>query len=135
MKIMICCSKYFYNRIPDIKKALEEGGHEIILPNSYDEPSREERLKQEDKEKHISWKAEMIRLLIEKISKSDAILVLNLEKNGKQNYIGGATFIEIFKAFEMNKKIFLYNPIAESIFKDELEGMNPIIINKNLEVI
>jgi len=135
MKIMICCSKYFYDRIPDIKKSLEEKGHEIVLPNSYDEPFREERLKQEDKEKHISWKAEMIRLLIEKISKSDAILVLNLEKNGKENYIGGATFIEIFKAFEMNKKIFLYNPIAESIFKDELEGMNPVVINKNLEVI
>ena len=64
---------------------------------------------------------------------NDAILVLNFEKNGQENYIGGATFLEIYKSWELGKKIFLFNPIPESNFKDELIGINPIIINGNFE--
>ena len=29
----------------------------------------------------------------------------NFDKNGKKNYIGGATFIEIYEEFMKNKKI------------------------------
>ncbi|MEK6895517.1 MAG: hypothetical protein AABX48_03275 [Nanoarchaeota archaeon] len=62
-------------------------------------------------------------------------LVLNFEKKGQLNYIGGATFLEISRAWEMGKKVFLYNPIPENIFKDELIGINPIILNGRLELI
>ena len=71
----------------------------------------------------------------EKIKQNDALLILNFEKHGQQNYIGGATFLEIFKAFELDKKVFLMNPIPDNIFKDELIGMNPIILNKKLSKI
>lgn len=43
----------------------------------------------------------------------DAVLTLNFDKNEKKNYIGGATFIEIYEAFMKNKKIYLYNEIPE----------------------
>jgi hypothetical protein len=43
--------------------------------------------------------------------------------------------LEIFKAFELGKKIFLYNPIPENIFEDELVGINPIIIEGELNLI
>ena len=40
----------------------------------------------------------------------DAVLVLNLdkEKNGEilKNYIGGATFLEMYDAFRLGKKIY-----------------------------
>ena len=58
--------------------------------------------------------------------------ILNFDKNKQQNYIGGATFLEIYKAWEMNKEIFLYNPIPENIFRDELTGMNPKVLNGDL---
>ena len=74
----------------------------------------------------------MIKKDKKNIEPNDAILVLNFAKNGQSNYIGGATFLEIYKAWELNKKIFLYNPIPKNILKDEITGMNPVILNKDL---
>ncbi len=135
MKIMIICSKYFYERIPPIKEELEKKGHEITPPNSYDEPFKEEEMKQLSLEEHVQWKSGMMRLHDPKIRANDAVLVLNYEKRGQLNYIGGATFLEIYKAWELNKKIFLYNPIPQNIFTDELTGMNPLVINGDLSKI
>jgi len=135
MKIFVCCSKYLYGKIPEIKRILEEKGHEIILPNSYKEPLKEEEMKKIGKEEHIKWKSNMINAQEEKVKQSDSLLVLNLEKNGQQNYIGGATFLEIFQAWKFGKKVFLYNPIPDNILKDELTAINPIIINGDLSKI
>ena len=135
MKIFICASKHCYHHIPAIKEELEKQGHSITLPNSYEDPMHEERLKKESAEKHAEFKASMLRLQEKKIQANDALLIVNFEKHGQPNYIGGATFLEIFKAFELNKKIFLMNPIPDNILKDEIVGMNPIIINKDISKI
>lgn len=132
MKIFICCSKFLYDKVPPIKEELEKMGHSITLPNSYEEPLKEEEIKKISQEEHSEWKGNMIRLQTEKVESSDAVLVLNFDKNGQKNYIGGATFLEIFKAFEIGRKIFLFNPIPDNILKDELIGMNPRIINGDL---
>lgn len=132
MKIFICCSKHHYNSVPDLKESLEKEGHIITLPNSFDDPFSEEKIKQQSKEEHIKFKEEMLALQERKIKDNDAILVLNLEKNGQENYVGGATFLEIFKAWELKKKIYLYNNIPNSMLTDEIEGFNPIILNQDL---
>jgi len=74
----------------------------------------------------------MFKKQSDKVKANDAILVLNFEKEEKSNYIGGATFLEIFKAWELGKKIFLYNPIPDCIFTDELRGMSPVVIDGDL---
>jgi len=74
----------------------------------------------------------MIRTDGKIIKANDAILVLNFEKNGQKNYIGGSVFLEMFKTFDLDKKIFLYNPIPESTLKDEIIGFGPVIINGDL---
>ncbi|MEK6934806.1 MAG: hypothetical protein AABW46_02930 [Nanoarchaeota archaeon] len=135
MKIFICCSKHFYHQVKEIKKKLEEKGHTITLPNSFDEPFAEDRIRNISKEEHHTWKEEMLRLQEQKVSENDALLVLNFDKGGLKNYIGGATFLEMFKAWELKKKIFLYNPIPENILTDELHAFNPKIIHGNLEEI
>ena len=61
--------------------------------------------------------------------------MLNFEKNGQVNYIGGATFLEIFRAFDIGNKIFLYNPIPQNIFEDELKAMDPTVINGDLKLV
>ncbi len=135
MKIFICCSKHIYDKIPPIKDQLEEMGHVITLPNSYDQPLMEEDMKKAGAEIHREWKADMLKKQDAKVLDNDAILVLNMEKHGQQNYIGGATFLEIFRAFDSGKKVFLFNPIPDNIFRDELLGMNPIIIHGDLSLI
>lgn len=135
MKIFIACSKHFYGRIPAIEKDLIELGHECAMPNSFDEPMKEEEMKKLSREEHVQWKAMMLKKDKENIEPNDAVLVLNYEKNGQQNYIGGATFLEIFRSWEMGKKIFLLNSIPDNLLKDEIEGFDPVILNGNLELI
>ena len=135
MKIFIICSKHLYGKVPPIKKALELLGHTITVPNSFDAPMKEEEMKRISKEEHIAWKSARLWEQVGKVQSNDAVLVLNYEKKGIQNYIGGATFLEIAHAFYNRKKIFLLNPIPNNIFTDELTGMNPTILNGDLNKI
>ena len=139
MKILIICSRRFYERIPEIKKSLENNGHIVLLPNCYDEPETEVKMWNLGKEKHQEFKAKMYRQSEDVIKNMDAVLVLNYdkEKEGKvyKNYIGGATFLEMYDAFRYEKQIFLMNDIPKGILYDEIEGFGPIILNGNLEFI
>ena len=91
------------------------------------------------KEEHQKFKAKMYKQSEDTISNMDAVLVLNLdkEKNGLiiKNYIGGATFLEMYDAFRLGKKIYLYNDIPKAMLFDEIEGFGPIIINGDLNLI
>lgn len=130
MKILLICSKTFYDKIANIKPVLEQNNHEIYLPNCYDAPETEAKYR--GTPEHAAWKAKMIKQSEETIKNMDAVLVLNYDKNGQKNYIGGATFLEIYEAFRFGKKIFFMHDIPEGILKDELIGFSPIVINEDL---
>ncbi len=70
-----------------------------------------------------------------KIDTSDAILVINDDKNGIANYIGGNTLIEIAYAYAQGLEVFVLNPIPEVNYGDEIRGMHPIVLNGRLEAI
>lgn len=139
MKILIICSKKFYSKIEEVKKILEEKNNEVFLPNCYDDPTTEQKMWDLGKEEHQKFKAKMYKQSEETISKMDAVLVLNLdkEKEGEifKNYIGGATFLEMYGAFRLGKKIYLYNDIPNGMLFDEIEGFGPIIIKGDLNLI
>lgn len=135
MKIFIICSKVFYDKVTPIKKALEKSGHVISLPNCFDDPGTEARYREMGRKEHSDWKASMINHSEDVIKQNDAVLVINFDKNGQKNYIGGATFLEMYDAFRLNKKIFIYNDIPDGILRDEVEGFGPIILNQELDLI
>jgi len=132
MKLFIVGSKHFYEQMKEVIHQLEEVGHEITLPNCFEDPFKEEEIKKLSNEEHSKWKSEKFKEQNKKVLENDAVLVFNLEKKGIANYIGGATFLEMFKAWELNKKIFLLNEIPENILEDEIKGFNPIILNGDL---
>ena len=133
MKVFISTSAVFYNKVAPVIFALESFGHTVIPPNGYESELDENEIR--DGNNHQEWKANMLRQDIELVEACDAILVLNYEKNGQINYVGASAFLEIFKAFELNKKRFILNPLPEGGFKDELAGMNPLVINGDLSLI
>lgn len=135
MKIFLICSKSFYDRVPEIKKELDSLGHIVTLPNPYDNPLAESEYKNLGKEEHSKWKRGMFKHSLEVISSVDSVLVLNFEKNGIKNYLGGATFIEMYDASRMEKKIYLYNDIPEGMLKDEILGFSPVVLNGDLSKI
>ncbi len=135
MKILIICSKAFYDRIASIKGILEEKGYEIYLPNSYNNPKAEREAWDKGDESHAEFKARMFKMSEERIKEMDAVLVLNYEKNGIENYIGGSTFLEMYEAFKNKKKIYMYHDIPKGILFDEIDGFSPILIKEDLEKI
>lgn len=135
MKIYLSCSKDFFDEVDQIKKQLEVLGHFVTPPNGWNDSKSEALIRQLDKKQYVSWKAEMLRKNIDFVANNDAVLILNFNKNGVKDYIGGSTFLEAFKAFELGRKIFLYNPIPKGSLSDELTGFAPSIINGNLEKI
>ena len=136
-KIYIACSKWNYFYIESIKNRLEQMGYQVILPNFIEDSMMEERIKKEfTKEDHIAFCRNSFLQSQEKVKNSDAIFVLNKDKikDGVvyPNYIGGATFLEIYDSYLCNHPIFLYHDIPEGMLYDELEGMNPIILQEEL---
>lgn len=133
MKILLICSKNFYGQLDDISKKLKANGHEIFFPNCYDNPQTESLYR--GTPEHAKFKAEMFKRSENTISQMDAVLTINMSKNGVENYIGGATFLELYDAFRLGKKIFLYNPPPQGILNDEIIGFSPIVINGNLDLV
>ena len=135
MNIYLCASKSFFGRVPDIKAALERLGHTVTPPNGFGTPDAELGMRSQDAPDYAAWKADMIRKDGRVVAAHDAVLVLNFDKNGQPNYIGGAAFLEMFKAFDLGKTIYLYNPIPDNILQDEIIGLQPVVINGDLSAI
>ncbi|MQY79278.1 MAG: hypothetical protein GH151_08830 [Bacteroidetes bacterium] len=79
---------------------------------------------------HQKYNMNAIREFWNAMQDADAVLVLNYDKNGIQNYVGGNTLMEIGFAHVLNQKIFMLNPIPEMPYcKTEIEAVKPIILN------
>jgi hypothetical protein len=134
MKIVICGSMTASREMLEIGNKLTDFGHEVILPDftkEYAALLSQDKMHEESAKNKIEH--DLIRGYFEEITKSDAILVCNLEKNGIKNYIGGNTFLEMGFAHVLRKKIYLLNPIPESSYHDELVAMEPVVLNNKLE--
>jgi len=136
MKIAICTSMVFTEKMLETKKELERLGHEVFVSGFADAyVGKTEKEKEKLTLFHKNEK-DAIREFWKKIKKADAILVLNYDRRGIKNYIGGNTLMEIGFAHVLNKKIFLMNPVPEiEYYKSEIEAMKPIIINGDLSKI
>lgn len=135
MKIFLISSRRQYHHIPDVALLLEQQGHELIYPNSFADPDSEKRVRVLGKDEHSAWKKEKLHESIDKVRSADAVLVFNYEKEGVSNYIGGATFLEMYQAFLEGKSIYLMNPVPAGILADEIEGFEPIILNGDLSAL
>ncbi len=64
---------------------------------------------------------------------SHAILIVNGQKHGIKNYIGGNVLIEMGQAYVNHKKIFLLNDLPSGLpYMDEIEAMDPICLKGDL---
>ena len=144
MKITICASISSTPKIKEVADRLMALGHETKIPFTAKkiingELSLAEYLCEKEKNGDIKWRTcddmDFIKRFYDLVKNSQAILVLNIDKNGVKNYIGGNVLMEIGFAYVMNKKIFFYNDIPKMPYTDELIAMKPIVINGNLRKI
>lgn len=141
MKIVICGSLDFKKEMLYYKEELEKVGHEVEIPEgAYSSRSKAEfdKLSLSNPNYFRERKSYYLKKHLEKIDRpdTDAILVLNLDKKNIKGYVGGNTLIEMGFAFYKGKKIYLLKDIDHTHpYYQEILGINPIIINFDLEKI
>lgn len=138
--ITICSSANFYRQAVDIQAVIEKSGYKVIIPAMAEEMKRTGDY---EVSHHKTWladpddyhkKAALIHGHFDEVAIADAILVLNYEKNGKQNYIGGNVLMEMGLAFHLKKPIFILNEIPEeSAYLEEIKGVLPVVLHGKAE--
>lgn len=140
MTITLVGSTSFVKQMVQFRDELIKLGHKVLLHDHYiawGSGKMSQDVKRKIKTEHATLKKEnnYIKYHYDEILNSDAVLVLNFDKNGIKNYIGGNTLIEMGQAYVNNKKIFLLNPIPEISYRAEIEAMEPDVINGDLSKI
>lgn len=140
MKITLSGSIKFANKFVEVYQQLEKLGHQPMMHEvMFDiangaateitnaissDPGSAKR-----KYGFIKWWHDCIK-------NSDALLVLNYDKNNIKNYIGGNVLIEMGFAHVNGKKVFLLNPIPEEVpYVDEIKAMVDVVLEGDLSLI
>jgi len=136
MKIGIIGSMQFTEKMIEVRDQLRKLDHDAFLTDLHDvfigkSDEEKEKIKIDQKNN-----LDAIKEFWQAMQGADAVLVLNFDKHGIKNYIGGNTLMEIGFAHVLNQKIFLWNPIPEiPYYKSEIEAVKPIVINGDLDLI
>ncbi len=136
MKVGILGSMHFSEKMLEVAEKLKAMGHKPVLPYKVHVfPGLNDDAKEKIKldQKHNE---DAIRHDYETMGNADVVLVLNFERHGIQNYLGGNTLLDLGFAHIRRKPIYLYNPIPEiPYYKSEIEAMKPTVINGDLSLI
>ena len=133
MKIGIIGSMQFTEQMLEVRDTLNQMGHEAFITTLH----KPFIGKTDEEKEHIKINQknnlDAIREFWKMMQGADAVLVLNLDKHGIKNYIGGNTFLEMGFAHVLDQKIFLWNPIPEMpYYKSEIIAMKPIVMDQDL---
>ena len=132
MRICICCSLSFTDKVKEVAKELESLGHEVLLPNGILIDAIHKPDFDPVAAKHDNG-YDAIREHFNKIKGSDAVLVCNFTKNGIENYIGANTFLEMGFAYYVGKPIFAINPLPNyKYINDEILSFGVKVLDNDL---
>lgn len=140
--ITLCSSVSFYKDLLEIEKQLKKLGFKVKSPKTAGIMAKNKNFNVSD---YKTWftnkddykkKTALMNEHFKKIINSDVILVINNEKNGIKGYIGGNVLMEMTVAHINKKPIFLWNNISSDLsIEEEVRGLNPVIINRELSKI
>ncbi len=133
MRIGVIGSMQFTEKMLEIRDGLVGLGHDAFVTDlaapfigKTDEEKERIKIYQKNNKDAIR---EFWRLM----QGADAVLVLNLDKHGIKNYVGGNTLMEIGFAHVLDQRVFLYNPIPDIPYcKTEIEAVRPTVIEGDL---
>lgn len=139
MKIMICGSMAFIKDILNVKKQLDRLGHTALIPHGT-EPHLTDNKFVEKLGDNLEYciKNNIMKKNFDMVARSDAILVLNPQRNKIEGYIGVSVLMEMAVAHHLNKNIFIFNGIPhydKARWSQEVRIMQPVIIHGNLNKI
>src|SRR3989338_8912845 len=113
MRIGIIGSMQFTGKMLDVRDKLRELGHDAFVTELHKAMVVKTDDEIEEIKLHQKYNMDAIREFWRAMRGAYAVLVLNLDKNGIKNYVGGNTLMEIGFAHVLSQKIFMLNPIPE----------------------
>jgi len=139
MKIMICSSMSFATNMREMATALRECGHEPLTTEDLDYVIANPHITADlDADRQHCIENNIFRNFMDSITKSDALLVLNYDKNGIKGYIGASTLMELAVGYYLKKKLYLLNPLPsyhEVRWAHEVSILQPTVINGDIRAI
>lgn len=125
----------FASQMLAAKNQLEQNGHTCFIPEDAKEWAGGQHIVERGYSEGARRKIEhnFIKGHYNLIEKADAILVMNYDKRGIKNYIGGNSFLEIGFAHVLDKKIFFMQDIPDiELMREELMAVQPVILNNDV---
>jgi|SRR3989344_7157873 len=126
-KVVICGSMRFVDKMIEWRQRLESQGYSVDVPTLFD--FHKIRDEEGDLERFEEYKRVETKKHFEKVDAGDIILILNYDKDGKKNYIGGNTFAEISYAMALKLchgrdiEIYTVNPLPNDLpYSEELSA-------------
>ena len=123
----------FAKKMKEAEDQLKKLGHTVSLPTDIKIHLSDSTFTDNlDADYKHCIKNDTIKKCFKQIAKSDAILMMNLKKNGKEGYIGTSGLMEIGLAYYLGKKIFLFNKIPSynnARWTHEVSIIRPVILN------
>lgn len=141
MRIYTLGSNSFMNKMVEVTDKLITLGVDSFIAEHYRElvaGKREDEMDMWRRGERAEMKRRLntYKLHYKNILDSDAILLVNDEKRGIKNYIGGNVLIEMGQAFVNDKKIFFLNGMPEGLsYMDEIIAMDPICLHGDLTLL
>lgn len=138
MKIYVLGSNSFVTEMVKAKDDLCLLGYDGWIHPDYEAHVKGEKFAFPEKEDVVETaqfkKAhDYIRQHFNHIMQSDAILIVNMEKRGIKNYIGGNVLMEMGQAYVNNKKIYFLNSLPTDLpYLEEIIAMEPICLDGDL---
>ncbi len=128
--VAICGSMQFYTEMEDLRASLDTLGFRVFLPEAEECEDFYFNLPASQKP---ALKKKFIDAHLEKIRKSDLVLIANYTKREVGGYIGPNTLIEIAFAYALRKKIYLLHPLDNQPCKDEIDGLGVEVLQGSVD--
>ena len=139
MKIMICGSMSFAKEMVELQKQLQDLGYSVSVPSDtelhLEKPGFVDDL---DKDMEHIVANNVMRECFNLLAASDAVIFLNLPKNGIDGYMGASALMEIGLAYYLKKKIYLMYPHPDPHqhrWAHEVASLQPTILNGDVSIL
>lgn len=129
--VCLCGSIKFAPEMKAWAKALAAEGKVGILPIGARRLEEEAAVSESYDKAKLKREFDAVKAHYDEISKAEAILVCNYDKNDIANYIGANTFLEMGFAHCLGKKIYLANPLPDMPYiNDELYAFDVKVVGE-----
>ncbi len=120
----------FIDAMEDLSKRIQDLGYQVEIPQR-----EEESIDWEGSDVHEAGqlKKQFIDDHLEKIKKSDAVLLANFEKHEIHGYVGPNTLMEAAFAYALNKPVVLLFEPGDQPCSLELRGIASLVLEGTVE--